>query len=604
MTTERESGLAAAMRKAKLVRLQQHYDTFGVFLDDVMDLLGFTASAQQHDIGDYLANGPGLLMIQAQRGQAKSTITAAYAVWYLIHNPSARVLIISAADSLASEISNLIINIMATMPQLECMRPDKSAGDRTAGDGYDIHHTLKGVEKSPSVSCAGVTGTLTGKRADLLIADDIESPKNSRTATNRELLMHLTREFTALCTGKKGHDGHFIIEPRIVYLGTPQSSDSVYNTLPGRGFSVRIWPGRFPTQVEEKAYGDMLAPSIFNRMQDRPDLRTGAGPNMQQGQPTDSHIVNEEELTRKQVAEGAPYFQLQYMLCTQLADTQRYPLKTENLIVMRCSRDKMPMSLVRSSSVSGQVPYKSGNLAFTMAAPHGVSDDYGALQGCIMRVDPAGGGANADENGYAITGFLNGNIYALDIGGYPGGYSVPGLEALAEKAVQWKVTTIIIEKNMGFGAFKEVWMPVLRRCGYTGNVEEDMVYGQKELRIITTLEPIMARGALIINHSIVESDDQSLQKYDGTRRGTYSVFHQLSKITREAKCLFHDDRLDALEGAVRYWVPFLSIDEDKAAAAKKSAALKAFLKDPRGADRYSSPGQPQRNVGILNRYRR
>ena len=148
------------MRKAKLVRLQQHYDTFGVFLDDVMDLLGFTASAQQHDIGDYLANGPGLLMIQAQRGQAKSTITAAYAVWYLIHNPSARVLIISAADSLASEISNLIINIMATMPQLECMRPDKSAGDRTAGDGYDIHHTLKGVEKYTTEVHVNVGGTM------------------------------------------------------------------------------------------------------------------------------------------------------------------------------------------------------------------------------------------------------------------------------------------------------------------------------------------------------------------------------------------------------------------------------------------------------------
>lgn len=602
MATERESGVAAAMRKAKLMRLQEHYDTFGVFLDDVMELLGFNASDQQHDIGEYLSTGPGLLMVQAQRSQAKTTITAAYSVYYLIHNPSARILIVSAADSLASDISNLIINILRSMPQLECMLPDKSAGDRTAGDGFDIHHTLKGVVKDASVSCAGITGTLVGKRADLLIADDIESPKNSRTAPNRELLMHLTREFTSLCTGKKAKNGAYIIEPRIVYLGTPQSSDSVYNTLPARGFAVRIWPGRFPTTEEEKAYGDMMAPSIALRMAGRPELRTGYGPNMNQGAPTDSMIVNEQELTKKQVSEGAPYFQLQYMLCTQLADSQRYPLKTENLLVMRCSRDKMPMSIIRSTSVAAQIPYKSGNFNFTMAQPHGTSDDFGELQGCVMYVDPAGGGRNADENGYAVTGFLNGNIYVLDAGGLPGGYSVPGLEKLAEIAQKWRITHLFVEKNMGYGAFREVWVPILRKY-WDGVIQDDMVYGQKETRIIATLEPVIARGALIINHSIVESDDQSLQKYDGTRRGTYSLFHQLSKITREAGCLFHDDRLDALEGAVRYWVPFLTVDEDKAAVIKKAAALKEFMKDPFGKNRYTS-GIPQRSQGILNRYRR
>ena len=40
---------------------------------------------------------------------------------------------------------------------------------------------LKGVDRSPSVACIGITGQLPGKRADLLIADDIESPKNAGT---------------------------------------------------------------------------------------------------------------------------------------------------------------------------------------------------------------------------------------------------------------------------------------------------------------------------------------------------------------------------------------------------------------------------------------
>src|SRR5690606_32601299 len=209
-----ESAEAAEVRRKKLVVLQKHYAHFAVFMRDIMKVLGFTPTWMQYDIANYLQFGPNNLMVQAQRGEAKTTITAIFAVWQLIQDPQHRILVISAGGTNANETATLIQRIILTVPQLECLRPDKNAGDRTSVEAFDVHHSLKGIDRSPSVACIGVTGNLPGKRADLLIADDVESNKNSRTAANRELLLNITLEFSAICTGRPG------IPARILYLGT------------------------------------------------------------------------------------------------------------------------------------------------------------------------------------------------------------------------------------------------------------------------------------------------------------------------------------------------------------------------------------------------
>jgi len=121
----RESADATLLRWQTLGVIQEHYAQFDPFLEDVMDLLGFRTSPVQKDIGSFLCYGPANIMIQAQRGQAKTTITAAFAVWTLIQNPAARVLILSAGGTQANEISTLIVRILMTMEELECLRPDQ-----------------------------------------------------------------------------------------------------------------------------------------------------------------------------------------------------------------------------------------------------------------------------------------------------------------------------------------------------------------------------------------------------------------------------------------------------------------------------------------------
>jgi hypothetical protein len=246
--------------------------------------------------------------------------------------------------------------------------------------------------------------------------------------------------------------------------------------------------------------------------------------------------------------------------------------------------------------------YSSGTVNFHLAHPHEVSQDTAKLQGRVMYVDPAGGGKNGDETGYAITGFLNGNIYWLASGGIPGGYGVEGMTHLALKAALWQVNTVIIEKNMGYGAFREVWLPILRKEHPVASVEDDLVTGQKELRIIETLEPIIARGSLIINEDIVRADAEYCERHEPAKRALYSVFHQMSKITRDRNCLFHDDRLDALEGACRFWVKMLAIDQQKAVEAQRTRELREALKDPMGYGRYDPP--KRFGGSLFNKYRR
>ncbi|WYW04306.1 terminase large subunit [Pseudomonas phage vB_PpuP-Kurepalu-1] len=554
-------------RLAQLAMLQQTFASFTPFLQVTMRFLGFDTTWLQKDIAQFLEYGPQNLMVQAQRGQAKSTITAIFAVWCLIQNPKTRVLIVSAGNDLSSEISTLITRIIMNMDILKCLRPDPSAGDRVSVEAFDVHFSLKGIDKSPSVRCIGIGGNLPGKRADLLIADDIESPKNARTATNREVLRQAVKEFAAICT-----------TGRIVYLGTPQTGESIYNELPQKGFTVRIWPGRYPNTQQMESYGDLLAPSILAAIERDGDLVTGGGLDGSRGQPTDPVLMSEETLRGKE-REGQAYFELQYMLCTTISDEQRYPLKPKQLIVMRLG-EFLPLTVVRGMTPEYMRPYQSGNVKVMVSLPQEVSRDVAKPTHRRMRIDPAGGGANGDESAFAVVDQLNGNIYIRAIGAVRGGYDDPQLQALADTVARWNPDVLDIEKNLGNGAFSNILLPYLRKRNWLGKVEETWESGQKELRICDTLEPILGRGSLIIDEAVLEDDWSSTNWHEGSKRQLFTFLHQFTKITRDRGALVKDDRLDALAGAIAPLVRALAADQAAAEARARADQHSKWIKDP------------------------
>jgi hypothetical protein len=589
----RESLELAEQRWDRLRLVQEHYRSFIPFLHDVMEELGFDTTEIQEDIAGYIAYGPQYIMVQAQRSQAKTTIAAAYAVWCLIHSPAHRVLIISAGGTQAMEISTLIVRIIMTMDVLECLQPDKMAGDRTATDAFDIHHSLKGMDKSPSVACVGIDSNLQGKRADLLIPDDIESSKNSATAVQRAKLLHLTKDFISICQ-----------YGRIVWLGTPQTMDSIYNSLPARGVSVRIWPGRYPTEKQMDFYGDRLAPLILQRLRKTPELAKGGGYLGNQGQPLDPNMpgLDEAGLQKKEQDQGEAYFQLQHMLNTTLSDALRYPLKPEKLVMLRTDMLRAPIQVVRGMLSTHMVDKIVQGFPFKVSVPATISQECMKFDSTWAYVDPAPGGANADETAYAIGGFLSGNVFVLSAGGIPGGYETEKLEWLAKHMAKFKIDGITIEKNMGFGAFRQVWTPILRRF-IQCQLDDDLVTGQKEGRIINTLAPLMGRGGLIIDEAVIEEDEDRCAGYNASLRQTYSLFFQLTKMTLTRNALVHDDRVDALEGLVRHFVPAIAQDQEHALEAARLKAYEEMIRDPIGHGRYSNTSYEPRASLLRSRRR-
>ena len=582
----RENEEEQLARWEDLKALQNAYPTFNDFLHDVMtDFMGFNCTWLQLDIGEYLERGPSYRMVQAQRGQAKTTITAIYAVWRQIHNPATRILILSAGGGMASQIAGWIIQIINGMDVLECMRPDKVAGDRTSIEAFDIHYTLKGPEKSPSIACLGAFSNMQGYRADILIADDIESKKNSGTPIQREKLIDVTRDFTSICS--KGD---------IIYLGTPQSVDSIYNTLPSRGYDVRIWTGRFPTKDEIENYAGMLAPSIENACREHPHLMKGGGPTGNRGQATDPVIVPEDVLNAKEVDQGPAYFQLQHMLDTALMDKDRYPLKVENLFFMDLrnpDRAPLDMTLIKNAHMTMPLPDQFPFPAKFHMVPN-VGETFGTYTGTHMYVDPAGGGANGDETAYAITRSAGGKIFVVTAGGVRGGLGEDQLDELTALVLKYNVNAIGIEKNFGNGALSNVWQPkLLKKAGEIGlkvSIEDVWESGQKELRIIDVLDPVISNGRLIMDEGMLDDDWAMCQKYPLQERKVYSLFFQMARITRDRNCLIHDDRLDALAGSVRYWVQNLALDENKEKVKQQQAAYNKMIQNPLGNPNFKRDG--------------
>lgn len=592
----REGVDQAKGRWLKLEALQAHYADFTSFLEDGMEELGFTATDIQREIGAWMEHGPQYIMVQAQRGQAKTTVAALFAVWSLIHSPALRVLIISAGGTQAVEISTLIVRIIMTMDVLECMRPDKMAGDRTSVEAFDLHHSLKGLDKSPSVACVGIDSNLQGKRADLLIPDDIESSKNSATPVQRAKLLHLTKDFTSInSTG------------RIIWLGTPQTLESIYNSLPARGVAIRIWPGRYPNEKQREFYGMNLAPSIARKIAANPSLTRGGGLLGDQGQPVDPIILGEEQLQKKERDQGEAYFQLQHMLNTTLSDAMRFPLKPEKLVLLTTDLKRGPMSVVRGMDIGLLEEFNTLDHPFRLMRPHEVSKETAPWQSLWAYIDPAAGGANADETAWAIGAFLNGNVYLLSAGGLPGGYDVEKMTALANALCRFKLDGVTIEKNMGFGAFREVFTPVLRKVQKEKGlpqceIADDLVTGMKEARIIGTIAPIMGRGALIVDSAVIDEDRRYAEIYPPSMRQSYSLFYQLHKISQIRDALIHDDRVDALEGLCRHYQEAIALDQAKGIASLRAKALAESIKDPCGHNRYSSAPDMKR-VSMLRRRR-
>jgi len=518
---------------------------FRNFLYLVWDHLGLPDPTPiQYDIADFIQHGPSRRIVEAFRGVGKSWITSAFVVHTLLLDPTKNILVVSASKQRADDFSTFTLRLIHEMPMLQHLRPKET--QRNSKIAFDVGPAP--ASHAPSVVSKGITSQITGSRADLIIADDVESSNNSATITLRDKLAETVKEFEA------------VLKPggQIIYLGTPQTEQSIYNLLAERGYVIRIWPARYPDAKRRTTYGERLAPMIANG----PDDMT----------PTEPKRFDEFSLKERELGYGRSGFDLQFMLDTTLTDLDRYPLKLSDLIVMSLNDESAPEKPIWAADIRNavtDVPCVGFN-GDRYYRPMAITGSWIPYTGSVMAIDPSGRGA--DETAYAVVKMLNGFLYVTEAGGLSGGYSEKTMNELVQIAKKQKVNLILVESNFGDGMFEELLKPHLIRQ-YPCTVESIRHNIQKEKRIIDTLEPVMNQHRLVVNDRLIRQDYDTTADKSSETRLQYQLFYQMSRITRARGSLAHDDRLDVLSMAVGYWVQQMAQDADRRISVRKGEML-------------------------------
>lgn len=521
---------------------------FRVFLQLVWSHLNLPApDPVQYDIANKLQSKyKRFVVIEAFRGCGKSWITSAFACWVLLLDPQKKILVVSASKSRSDAFSIFVKNLIRDMPLLQHLYPSRE--QRQSNLEFDVRPAVPA--HSASVTSRGILGQITGARADIIIADDIETPANSYSQTMREKIETAVEEFGAV----------MVPNARIIYLGTPQVEDSLYATLPDKGFIVYRYPVFYPPAEYLSKYDD-VADFIKDAVTENPEIE---GTSVYPSRFTPEFIAEQKLIYRPSG------FALQFMLDTSLTDADRSPLKARDFITCSLNTEEAPEKLLHSHDPQKRIStlHTATMKGDGFYAPAFQSENYMPYTGSLLAIDPSGRGT--DETAWCITKFLNSKIFLIALGGYSeGGYSPENLQFLANTAKTHKVNSVLIEDNFGDGMFTELLKPYLKSthpCSIEPGVKQS---AQKELRIIDSIEPLLTQHRVVLNSSIPQ-EEEPLPK-------DKQFIYQLTRLTKTRQCLKNDDRIDVFSIACKYWIDQISVSQEDSLKLMREAQLKKEL---------------------------
>ena len=536
-----------------LALLKQDFKLFLQALWEQLELPSPTRA--QYAIADYLQHGPKRLQIQAFRGVGKSWITGAFVLWTLFNDNERKIMIISASKERADNMSIFLQKLIIETPWLAHLQP-KSDDSRWSRISFDVNCA---PHQAPSVKSVGITGQLTGSRADLMILDDIEVPGNSMTEFMREKLLQLCTEAESILTPKD--------DSRIMYLGTPQTTFTVYRKLAERSYRPFVWPARYPRKFSQ--YEGLIAPQL------QEDIDQGA----QAWETTDPDRFDDNDLLEREASMGRSNFMLQFMLDTSLSDAEKFPLKMADLVVTSVNPTEAPESVVWCSDPANVIKDAPtvGLPGDFFYSPMSLVGEWGDYQETICSVDPSGRGS--DETTAAYLSQRNGFLYLHEMRAYREGYSDTTLLDILKGCKKYNATTLLIESNFGDGIVAELFKKHIQQTKQAIHIEETRANVRKEDRIIDSLEPVLNQHRLVVDRKVIDWDYKSNADEAPEKRLLYMLFYQMSRMCREKFAVKHDDRLDCLAQGVKYYTDALSISAEKQIAIRRLEEFTSVLED-------------------------
>ena len=538
-----------------LALLQQDFKLFLQALWHQLDLPSPTRA--QYAIADYIQYGPKRLQIQAFRGVGKSWITGAFVLWTLFNDAEKKIMIVSASKERADNMSIFLQKLIIETPWLSQLQP-KSDDSRWSRISFDVNCS---PHQAPSVKSVGITGQLTGSRADLMILDDVEVPGNSMTELMREKLLQLCTEAEAILTPKD--------DSRIMYLGTPQTTFTVYRKLAERNYRPFVWPSRYPRGNNISQYEGLLAPEI------QADIDEGA----EEWSPTDPDRFDHDDLLEREASMGRSNYMLQFQLDTSLSDAEKFPLKMADLIITSINPNTAPENVIWCSDPANVIKDAPtvGLPGDYFYSPMQMQGDWSEYTETICSVDPSGRGT--DETAACYLSQKNGIIYLHEMRAYRDGYSDNTLLDILRGCKKFGVTSIVIETNFGDGIVSELFKKHLIQTKQNVHIEEIRANVRKEDRIIDSLEPILNQHRLVVDRGVIDWDYRSNREAAPEERLLYMLFYQMSRMCRQKGAVKHDDRLDCLAQGVKYFTDALHISAAEEIKRRKQEDFQNLLED-------------------------
>ena len=541
---------------------QELHKDFRIFLTAIWTHLNLPVPTRaQLCIAEYLQHGPKRLQIQAFRGVGKSWITAAFVLWTLFNDPNEKIMVVSASKDRADSFSIFCQRLILEVPWLSHLKP-KNDDQRWSRISFDVGPAAP--HQAPSVKSVGITGQLTGSRADLMVLDDVEVPNNSMTELQREKLLQLVTECESILTPKP--------QSRIMFLGTPQTTFTVYNKLRERSYRPFVWPARYPRKIA--MYDGLLAPQLVEDLDKEDDLTW---------KPTDTRF-KEDDLLERESSMGRSNFMLQFMLDTSLSDAEKFPLKFADLIVNSVNPTHAPENIIWCSdpdNIVKDLPCVGlpGDYYYRPMAIQGEWLEYAET---ICSVDPSGRGA--DETVATFLSQLNGLIYVHEMYASKDGYSDKTLLQILRRCRKYDASTLLIESNFGDGIVSELFRKHCQTTKTNINIEETRANVRKEDRIIDSLEPVFNQHRLVIDPKVIEWDYASNADEATENRFQYMLGYQISRMCREKGAVRHDDRIDSLAQGVKWFTDALAISAQQQIKDRRHEEwidhLEAWMDDP------------------------
>lgn len=158
------------------------------------------------------------ILLMAFRASGKSTIVGLFAAWLLYRDTDLRIMVLAADSTLARKMVRQVKKIIERHPLTSNLKP--ADPDQWAASRFTVNRMMQ--LRDPSMLARGITSNITGSRADIVIADDVEVPKTCDTDEKRRALRERLMEIDYILTPGGTQ----------LYVGTPHTYSSIYADAP------------------------------------------------------------------------------------------------------------------------------------------------------------------------------------------------------------------------------------------------------------------------------------------------------------------------------------------------------------------------------------